>query len=338
MFSGGLDSILSTRIMTMEGFEVLALHFYTGFSDSLTRELARGYGGVWEPAPEVAEAARRVGARLVPMNVSGEEYLDLIANPRSGYGSAANPCIDCRAWLLSKAREFMEAEGAILVFTGEVVGQRPMSQHKPAMQAVLKRSGLEGRLLRPLSAKLLEPTIPEREGIVNRDHLFDLHGRSRHPQQELAKRFGIDFYPSSAGGCLLTDPNFGIKFKDLLVHSESTRPASCEIEALKVGRHFRLPSGVKAVCGRTEPENLWLEGLLDGKVWTFDTRDHAGTTVFVFGDPDDRDSRLLASIAARYGKGRALDEVAVVARKGDEVREYIVRPAGHEDIEPLLLC
>ncbi len=338
MFSGGLDSILSTRIMVLEGFEVLALHFYTGFSDSLARELARGYGGAWEPTPEVAEAARRVGARLVPVNASGEEYLDLIANPRSGYGSAANPCIDCRAWLLGKAREFMETEGAILVFTGEVVGQRPMSQHKPAMQAVLKRSGLEGRLLRPLSAKLLEPTVPEQEGIVNRDHLFGFHGRSRHPQQDLARRFGIDFYPSSGGGCLLTDPNFGIKFKDLLSHKGEKRPSSYEFEALKAGRHFRLPSGVKAVCGRTEPENLWLERLLDGKVWTFDTRDMAGTTVFAFGDPDDADSRLLASIAARYGKGRELDEVAVISRRGEKTREYIVRPALQKDIDPLLMC
>ncbi len=338
MFSGGLDSILSARIMAMEGFEVLALHFYTGFSDSLARELARGYGGAWEPAREVAEAARRAGVRLIPMNASGEEYLDLISNPRSGYGSAANPCIDCRAWLLSKAREFMEAEGAILVFTGEVVGQRPMSQHKPAMQAVLKRSGLEGRLLRPLSAKLLEPTIPEREGIVNRDHMFDFHGRSRQPQQELARRLSIDSYPSSGGGCLLTDPNFGTKFKDLLAHSESSRPASFELESLKAGRHFRLSSGLKAVCGRTEPENIWLEDLLGGKVWTFDTRDHAGTTVFAFGDPDEPDSRLLASIAARYGKGRSLDEVAVIARRGDETREYIVRPARREDIDTLLIC
>lgn len=211
MFSGGLDSILAARIMVIEGFEVIALHFYTGFNDTRARELARGPLGEWTPPPEVADAAQRVGARLLPMDVSGGEYLDLISRPRYGYGSAANPCLDCRAWLLGKARGVMEAEGALLVFTGEVVGQRPMSQHKPALQLVMKRSGLEGRLLRPLSALLLEPTIPEREGIVNRDHLYGFHGRSRRPQQELARKLGIDFYPSSGGGCLLTDPVFGRK-------------------------------------------------------------------------------------------------------------------------------
>ena len=337
MFSGGLDSILAARIMVLEGFEVIALHFYTGFNDTHARELARGPLERWEPSREIADAARRVGARLLPMDVRGKEYLDLITSPRYGYGSAANPCLDCRAWLLGKAREVMEAEGAILVFTGEVIGQRPMSQHKPALQLVMKLSGLEGRLLRPLSARLLEPTIPEREGMVNRDHLYDFQGRSRRPQQELARMLGIDFYPSSGGGCLLTDPIFGRKFRDILAHSGDRRPTMRELDSLKAGRHLRLPGGLKAVTGRTERENLWLEELFEGKVWVFDAREYPGASVFALGEPDEPDARLVAAVAARYSKGRGQAEVVVVARRGAETREYIVRPATQEEIDPLLI-
>jgi hypothetical protein len=289
------------------------------------------------PSSEVADAARLVGARILPMDVSGEEYLDLITHPRYGYGSAANPCLDCRSWLLGKARGVMESEGAILVFTGEVAGQRPMSQNKPALQLVMKRSGLEGRLLRPLSARILEPTIPEHEGIVNRGHLYDFHGRSRRPQQELARKLGIDFYPSSGGGCLLTDPIFGRKFKDLLAHSGDRRPTLRELYSLKVGHHLRLPGGLKAVTGRTEHENLWLENLFEGDVWIFDAREYPGASVFILGEPDEPDARLIAAIAARYSKGRGQAEVAVVARRGAETCEYIVRPATQEEIAPLLV-
>jgi tRNA-uridine 2-sulfurtransferase len=336
MFSGGLDSILASRIMVLEGFEVIALHFYTGFSDTHAREIERGPRGSWEPPPEVADAARRVGARLLPMDVNGPEYLDLITHPKHGYGSAANPCLDCRSWLLGKARGIMEETGAVLVFTGEVVGQRPMSQHKPALRLMIKRSGLEGRLLRPLSALLLEPTIPEMEGIVNRDHLYGFSGRSRHPQQELARTLGIDFYPSSGGGCLLTDPIFGRRFHDLIAHPDS-EPSARDFHSLKAGRHLRLPGGLKAVVGRTERENLWLGELFGDEAWAFEACEVPGATVFVLGEPGGEDARLAAAVAAHYGKGRDCDEVTVVARRGEEFREYLVRPASSEEIEPLLI-
>ena len=178
MYSGGLDSILSTRIMMEEGFEVTALHFYTGFNGEVRRDVQQGPSWEWTPAESVLKGAERLGINIVSLDVT-DEFTGVLLKPRYGYGSGANPCIDCRIFNLVKAREIMEAEGAAFVFTGEVLGQRPMSQHKNALELVAKRSGLEGRLLRPLSAKTLPPTIPETEGIVNRDHLYGFHGRSR---------------------------------------------------------------------------------------------------------------------------------------------------------------
>ena len=337
MFSGGLDSILAHRIMVLEGFDVIALHFYTGFNGVLAREIGEPFPWEWTPSPEVVESARQVGARLFPMDVGGQEYLDILANPRYGYGSAANPCIDCRTYLLKKAKEVMEEEGAILVFTGEVLSQRPMSQMRSSMNLVLKRSGLEGRLLRPLSAKLLDPTIPELEGIVNRDHLYGFSGRSRKPQQGLARQFGIDTYPSPAGGCLLTDESFGRRFHDILSHPEGGGLTLRDLNSLKTGRHIRLPGGLKIIVGRTDQENRYFEGLLAGQAWMFDARDYSGATVFALGEPDAEDFPRVAAITARYSKGRDRESVVVIARTVNGTREYTVVPATQEEIDPLLI-
>ncbi len=337
MFSGGLDSILAHRIMVLEGFEVIALHFYTGFNGVLAREIGETPPWKWNPPPEVVESALRAGARLLPMDVGGQEYLDILSNPCYGYGSAANPCIDCRIYLLKKAKEVMEEEGAILVFTGEVLGQRPMSQMRSSMNLALKKSGLEGRLLRPLSAKLLDPTIPEQEGIVNRDHLYGFSGRSRKPQQELARQFGIDTYPSPAGGCLLTDVSFGNRFQDLLAHLGDHRLSLTDLNSIKTGRHLRLPSGIKIIVGRTDQENRYLEDLLHGSAWMFDARDYSGATVFMLGEPAPGDFLRAASITARYSKGRDRESVVVIARGDRETREFTVTPASQEEIDPLLI-
>ncbi|MCE5251385.1 thiamine biosynthesis protein [bacterium] len=332
LYSGGLDSILAARIMIEEGFEVTALHFYTGFNGLLRRDIAHGPSWKWTPPEPVIEGASKLGIRLVPLDVS-DEYLSILLKPRYGYGAGANPCIDCRFFILGKAREIMESEGAALVFTGEVLGQRPMSQHKTALGIVERRSGLEGRLLRPLSAKHLDPTIPEREGIVNREHLYAFHGRSRKPQQELAARFGIDWYPDSGGGCVLTDKIFGRKFGDLIEHSGDNSPTRIELLSLKTGRHLRLMSGTKVIIGRTDEENRYLEELLAATCWVFDARDFPGATMFAFGEPPDEELRHIAAICARYGKSMHEDMVAVTAKKGDVIREFSVRPAQQKDIE-----
>jgi tRNA-uridine 2-sulfurtransferase len=337
MFSGGLDSILASRIMALEGFEVIALHFYTGYSGALSRELENSPFWKWEPAPEVVEAAHTVGVTLRPVDVRGEAYLDMLINPRYGYGSAANPCIDCRAFLLARAREIMEEEGAILVFTGEVLGQRPMSQNRPAMDLVMKKSGLTGRLLRPLSALLLEPTIPEQEGLVIRERLRNFQGRSRKPQKELAAAFGIGKYPQSGGGCLLTDPGFGARAIDLYAHLDGGRLTTRDMNSLKAGRHIRLPGGLKVIVGRNERENDYLAELFGKESWIFEARDFPGASVFVPGEPEEEDFSRIAAISARYSKGNEQDQVAVIARHGETIRELTVRPASQEEIEPLMI-
>ncbi|MFA6472003.1 MAG: thiamine biosynthesis protein [Candidatus Latescibacterota bacterium] len=337
MFSGGLDSILSSRIMVLEGFEVIALHFYTGFSDTLVREMEKGPIRGWNPSPQVVEAADMVGAILRPVDVSGDAYLDMLVNPRHGYGSAANPCIDCRVFLMSIAREIMEEEGALLLFTGEVLGQRPMSQNRPAMDLVMKRSGLSGKLLRPLSAQLLEPTVPEQEGMVNREHLYSIHGRSRKPQKELAASFGILNYPQSGGGCLLTDPGFGARALDLYSHLDGGRLTARDMNSLKAGRHLRLPGGLKVIVGRIESENNYLEMLLGNESWIFEARDFPGASVFVTADPNEDERRQTAAIAARYSKGNEEERVVVTVRRGNLTSELIVKPASQDEIEPLMI-
>ncbi|MFH1422355.1 MAG: hypothetical protein ABIH42_06550, partial [Planctomycetota bacterium] len=302
MFSGGLDSILAAKIMLNEGFEVIALHFYTGFNGKLIHEISKGPNWKWTAAESVVNSAEKLGIKLVEVNIS-DEYIDIIKHPKYGYGTAVNPCIDCRIFLLRKAREMMEEEQAVLVFSGEVLGQRPMSQQRPTLKLVEKKAGLEGRLLRPLSAKIFEPTIPEIEGIVKREHLYSFSGRTRKPQQKLAEEFGIDLYPQSAGGCILTDKNFGRKYSDLANHLKDPDITLRDFNSIKTGRHLRLESGIKVIAGRNKIENDYLMELLAGEYWLFDTRDFPGAAVFAGGQPSEEDFREIASICARYSKG-----------------------------------
>jgi len=336
MFSGGLDSILAAKIMLNEGFEVTALHFYTGFNGKLNREIQKGPGWKWTTPESVGNSADKLGINLVAMDVS-KEYVDIITHPKYSYGSGVNPCIDCRIFLLKKARELMETEQATLVFTGEVLGQRPMSQHKPTLKLIEKKAGLEERLLRPLSAKLLEPTIAEKEGIVNREHLYSFNGRTRKPQQKLAKEFGIDFYPQSAGGCLLTEKSFRRKYFDLVNHLKNRDITLSDLKSLKAGRHLRLESGIKVIVGRDKIENDYIIELFYGKYWFFDAKDFEGAAVFTIDEPSEKDFLKIASICARYSKGLKEENVTILAEKGNETREFTVKPADHKDIEPLLI-
>lgn len=241
MLSGGLDSSLAVRILQEQGLEVEAVHF-TGVFHA---------GEFDEYDSSAGRFAKRFGVKLTILNIE-EDFIDILKNPRYGYGSNINPCIDCRIYTLKKAKKYMDETDASFIATGEVLGQRPMSQRKNMLELVEKRSGLEGLLLRPLSAKLLEPTIPEEKGWIDREKLFDISGRSRKPQMALAKRYGIEDYPNPAGGCLLTDPQFSERLRDLLRHNNLTMG---EMEFLKVGRHFRLSDDTKAVVGRSREDN-----------------------------------------------------------------------------------
>jgi tRNA U34 2-thiouridine synthase MnmA/TrmU len=250
--SAGLDSTLTIAILKDQGIEPVGLHFRAWFLVPKFRD--------FEDYPAVQ---RSMGCIIHYLDIS-EEYRSILLNPRYGRGSGANPCIDCKLLFLIKARELMREENASFVATGEVLGQRPMSQRQQIMRMLENRSGLEGYLLRPLSAKLLPPTIPEELGWVDRERLYDIQGRSRKRQMQLAHEYGIGEYPSPAGGCLLAEPNFGRRLADLMKYKSS--PTTTDLLLLKYGRHFRISENCKLVVGKNQDENGYIERIDWGNV------------------------------------------------------------------------
>jgi tRNA U34 2-thiouridine synthase MnmA/TrmU len=244
LLSGGLDSILATRLVMDQGIEVEALHFTSVFCTC-----TKGDRGCGMQAPRTA---RELGIKLT-VRMKGLDYLEILKKPRHGYGRGMNPCIDCRIYTLRKAKEFMDEIGASFVVTGEVLGQRPMSQRRHAIERIEKESGLSGLIVRPLSAKHFPPTEPEKEGILDRGKLLDIEGRSRKRQYELVDEFHLTEFGCPAGGCLLTDPVFAVRVKDLFARAADI--AMKDLTLLRVGRHFRLSPEVKLILGRNREEN-----------------------------------------------------------------------------------
>lgn len=244
LLSGGLDSILAAKILLEMGVQVKALTFKGYFFDSKLGE----------------RAAKELGIKIEVIDIS-KEHLKIVKNPRYGYGKNMNPCIDCHILMLRVAKKIMRKEKFDFVATGEVLGERPMSQNKKAMNLIEKASGLSGYLLRPLSAKLLRPTEVEKRGLIKRDRLLDIQGRSRKKQIYLAKKLGVRWYPSPAGGCLLTDPEFSKRLRELLERHPKAKKD--DIELLKIGRHFWFESDhkniVKIIVGRNLNEDLKLK-------------------------------------------------------------------------------
>ncbi len=315
MISGGLDSTLALALVKRQGIEVKAINFYTGLCITETQRRKGGRPDGTMPQNEALRAAADLEVDIEYIDVSDQGYLDVIVNPRYGYGANANPCVDCRIFMMTKAREIMEREGASFVFTGEVLGQRPKSQRRDTLRSVEKQSGLTGRLVRPLSARLLEPSIPEKEGILDRSLLLDINGRSRQRQIRLARELGIAEWPQPAGGCCyLTDESFSRKFFDVLDAREAAGEARAirreDLVLLSTGRHFRLSPSVKMVVGRSEVENVVLESYGEGRARLL-ARDLNGPMALVEGTPTWEERQLAARIVARYGKGRLHPEVAV---------------------------
>ncbi len=320
LLSGGLDSTLAVKLIMDQGFEVIAVNMITPFCNCNSKDRC-----------ESKHVADKFGIEI-KMFSGGEEYLQVVRHPKHGYGKNMNPCLDCRVLLFKKARRYMEEVGAEFIFSGEVLGQRPMSQHKQAMKMIETEAGLSGRVLRPLSAKLLEPTIPEQEGLIDREKLLGMQGRTRKPQMALANDLGINDYPCPAGGCLLTDAQFALKLKDLFEHNGQT--SEREVRMLRIGRHFRLNPKAKAVVGRNEEENKRMLALAGEQDMVFDVLDYPGPSVLLQGD----DKQMLtiaqaASLAARYSDGKNCPHLRVRYHRlndNDSV-EVINVPPGSED-------
>jgi tRNA U34 2-thiouridine synthase MnmA/TrmU len=308
--SGGLDSILSALILRKQGISVEWVSFETPFFSS---EKAR-------------QASRITGIPIIVKNIT-TTYLKMLKNPPCGYGKHMNPCMDCHALMFRLAGGIMKEKGFDFLFSGEVLGQRPMSQNAQSLRYVEKQSGFDGYILRPLSAKKLPETIPEKEGLVNRDLLFDISGRSRKPQIKLAKEFGIADYPSPAGGCLLTDKGYSARLKDLFDHQETI--TENELYLLKHGRHLRLNHETKIIVGRTQKDNEIIEKYYDRaedtilKVIKF-----PGPTVLMPHGGSKEIMILAASICAGYGKAPDLTpvEVGAVTPQGLEAIKVIGIP------------
>lgn len=331
LVSGGLDSTLAVELLRDQGVDVRAVHFSTGFC-MVDHRRALGRASDLEDPDRVHNPAVRAGAAArVPLEVVdvAEEYLrEVVLEPKYGYGAAMNPCIDCRIFMLKKAAAMADAEGREVVFTGEVVGQRPMSQRRATLDLVERESGTAGRLLRPLSARHLPPTDAEREGRVDRDRLGAMHGRGREGQFDLAGRFGVEGYPQPGGGCCyLADHAFGRRLRDLLSHRERGAIERDDILRLKVGRHLRVRHDVKVVVGRDEPESTFLRRNHAG-AWTAWVADRRGAFCVVDGELDDDAIRdRVAGIAARYSRHREAAEVEVELRRGDDAEIRPVAPA-----------
>jgi tRNA-uridine 2-sulfurtransferase len=298
LHSGGLDSALAIHLVKRQGIAVTALHFPSFFSqmDANSKD---------SPVQVLAE---RLGVPLV-LKPKGEDFLDIIRNPRYGYGKNLNPCIDCRIFSFIKAKEFMKEIGASFLVTGEVVGQRPMSQRRYIMRLIEKRSACEDIVLRPLSAKTLPPTLPELEGMVDREQLLGVTGRGRKTQFALAKEIGLVGYSPPAGGCLLTDKIFSRRVRDLLDHQIDVSVS--DLLLLRVGRHVRLSPSLKLVIGRDQDENARIADLKgDGVLFTPD--DFPAPSVLALGVPDRDEEVLIAGVIRRYAKESARRESIVI--------------------------
>lgn len=316
LLSGGLDSLLAIKVLQEQGIDVTGITFITPFFGSKNAE----------------KGAAQLGIKLKIVDIT-EDHLVMLKNPPHGYGKQMNPCIDCHAMMIKKTGEILKKEGFDFISTGEVLGERPMSQNRQSLDVVACDSGCTGILLRPLSAKLLPPTKPEIEGLVDREKLQAIEGRSRKPQMELAANFGIKSYIQPAGGCLLTDPNFSIKLKELLEHDPNS--GADDVRLLKIGRHFRLTSGAKAIVGRDKADNDKIcEEYREGRVLIEPEETVPGPMVLLVGKYTEDDILLAAKLCASYSdnKGQKI-ELELRSSTGD--RKILATPEDRKTFEKI---
>lgn len=312
VFSGGLDSMLATQVVRAQGVEVLPVFFETPFFES----------------SRAAGSAEALGLPLRIVDVT-ERHFELVKTPRHGHGANMNPCIDCHALMVRVAGEMLASENADFVITGEVLGQRPMSQTRRGLSLVVSESGIGGLLVRPLSAKLLPPTIPEQQGWLSRERLCDIEGRSRKSQMELAGRFSITRYPRPGGGCLLTEKGFSRRLKDLL--ETTPGPMKKDLLMLKLGRHFRLGKGVRLIVGRNKRENDELASLASGEDTLLDASGIPGPMAVLSGPASPGDMETALAITLAYSDSQELEKWPVtIWREG--VRKEVVTPVADKKL------
>ena len=315
LLSGGLDSQLAVKMMQSQGFEVSAVAIKTPFCDF---DCGRGCGF------EIRERADTLGVNLKTVYL-GDEYIEMLKNPKHGFGSGMNPCIDCRSMMFKAAKKHMDEIGADFIISGEVLGQRPMSQHGPALKTIERESELEGYIVRPLSGALLPKTIPEENGLIKRENLGMVRGRTRRMQLQMAQEYGIENPPNAGGGCLLTDPAFAIRAKDLFSHMD--HPSTNDIDLLKIGRHFRLDNTTKVIVGRNQDENNMIKALALPNDIVFYAKDHVGPNTLLRGDSVENHKQTVAAITLRYSDAPKETPGIVVAEKANDKSEILTKRA-----------
>ncbi len=328
LLSGGLDSILAIKVLQEQGLEIEALNFHTLFCSCTPKGSS---------CSAAASAAKTLG---VPLKViaTSDEFLEVVRRPKHGYGRNMNPCLDCRILKFSKAREYMLERGASFIFTGDVLGERPMSQNMEAMKLIERESGLAGLILRPLCAKLMEPTIPEINGWVDREKLLNIQGRSRKPQIAMAKDYGINDYPCPAGGCKLTEPNFANRLRDLMQHMPDF--TKNDVQLLMTGRHFRLSGSTKAVMGRDANDNLKIMAYLKEGDIVMAVIDISGPTTLLRGADAEAWVEKAAIMTASFSKADGQDitvRISVTGGGRKEPVEMSVKPVSREMFDEVML-
>ncbi len=324
LFSGGLDSILAVKVVQQQGIEVLALNFTSPFF---------GCSPMLDGEPLAAQYARRYAIPFRSIAL-GQEFLEMLRHPRHGYGSGLNPCIDCKAFMLRCAKGLMAEFAADFVITGEVVGQRPMSQRQDTLRVIERDSGLAGLLLRPLSARYLKPTVPELEGWVRREELPAIKGRGRKEQMRLAAELGVDEYPTPGGGCLLTEDSYIPKVRDVLDHQQA--PSVRDFELLRTGRHFRLSECCKAVVGRDSSDNEKLLAAIGPDETTLRWMDGASPLLLLVGAPDDAAVQLAGRLTLRYTKApKGAAGRLSLQKNGQRSELTVTNDLGEDELERL---
>lgn len=324
LYSGGLDSTLAILTLMRQGIEVTAVTFLNHFGCDISDRSSC--------SKDPFSAALQFGFEVKLCHLA-DKFIEIVKNPKYGHGKNMNPCVDCRILMLKEARHLMAMQGADFIITGEVLGQRPMSQRRDSFPVIDREAGLKGYVLRPLSAKLLNPTIAEQSGLVDREQLLAFGGRSRKPQMALAAEFGLTKYPAPAGGCLLTDPIYSFRLRELLDHAPS--PELKDISLLRVGRHFRCSDECTIIVGRDERENDMLQSLAGSEDPVLWVEGHGSPITLLRGRVKEGDLNTAAALCARYCSGRNLPSLAVTVQVNGMSYEIETSAASEDLMEGL---